>query len=69
MVDSNPSNAKVTIGDISKPYPRKITDLVAGSYPVTIQKDGYEDYKSTVTITPIRRSISAPSTSSRKPAT
>jgi formylglycine-generating enzyme required for sulfatase activity len=51
-VDSNPSGAKVTIGDVTRTTPAKIDDLPPSDYDVTIQMDGYEDYKTKVTVTP-----------------
>jgi len=50
-VDSNPSSAKVTIGDNIKTTPARIDGLAFGDYDVTIQLEGYEDYKGKVTVT------------------
>jgi hypothetical protein len=51
-VDSNPSGAKVTIGDLIKTTPARVDSLTPGDYDVTIQLDGYEDFKQKVTVTP-----------------
>jgi hypothetical protein len=51
-VNSNPSGAKVTIGDLIKTTPVRVDGLTPGDYDVTIQLDGYEDYKQKVTVTP-----------------
>jgi formylglycine-generating enzyme required for sulfatase activity len=50
-VDSNPSAATVTIGDFRNTTPAKFTDLMPGTFSITIQSDGYEDYRQDVTIT------------------
>jgi formylglycine-generating enzyme required for sulfatase activity len=50
-VDSNPSGAKVTVGDVSRTTPAKIDNLPPGSYPVIIQMDGYEDFQTNVAVT------------------
>ncbi|HEX4140106.1 MAG TPA: SUMF1/EgtB/PvdO family nonheme iron enzyme [Candidatus Methylacidiphilales bacterium] len=51
-VDSNPTGAKITIGDIIKTAPARVDSLAPGDYDVLIQLDGYEDYKTKVTVTP-----------------
>jgi hypothetical protein len=50
-VDTNPTGANVTIGDFRKQTPAKFTDLVPGTFSIVIQMDGYEDYKTDVTVT------------------
>jgi hypothetical protein len=51
-VDSNPTGAKVTIGDMIKTTPAHVDSLAPGDYDVTVQLDGYEDYKTKVTVSP-----------------
>ncbi|HUB67126.1 MAG TPA: PEGA domain-containing protein [Candidatus Methylacidiphilales bacterium] len=50
-VDSNPSNANVTIGGEHLQTPATVTDLTPGPVTVLIQAPGYEDYSQTVTVT------------------
>jgi formylglycine-generating enzyme required for sulfatase activity len=50
IVNSNPSGATIIIGDMKKFTPVKVDDLATGPCTVTIQMDGYEDYKTEVTI-------------------
>ena len=59
-VDSNPSGAKITIGDNIKTTPARIDGLTFGDYDVTIQLDGYEDYQKKITVsstTPIELGV------------
>jgi hypothetical protein len=50
-VDSDPSSAKVTVGDTTKTTPAKIDALVPGNYTVTVKLDGYEDFQTNVVVT------------------
>ena len=50
-VDSNPSGAKVVIGDFNKTTPAKFDSITPGTVTLLIQQDGYEDYKTDVIVT------------------
>jgi len=50
-IDSNPTGAKVTVGDITKTTPARIESLVPGSYTVNLNLDGYEDFQTNIVVT------------------
>ena len=51
-INTNPPGATVQAGDSSQmPSPAKFTNLIPGPCTVTIHLDGYEDYKTDVTVT------------------
>ena len=62
IVDSKPSGAKVTIGDVVKTTPAKVDSLISGPCTVTLQHEGYEDFKTAINVdakTPVDMGIIA----------
>ena len=50
-VDSKPTGASITVGDIHKQTPFSATDLTPGTFTVLIHAEGYQDFKQDVTVT------------------
>jgi len=51
IVNSNPPGAIATVGDVHKPTPATFDNLVPGHITVSVQQDGYADYKQDVQVT------------------
>jgi hypothetical protein len=47
-IDSNPSGASVTLGDVPKTTPATFTDVKPGSINLVLHLDGYKDYHQSV---------------------
>ena len=50
IVDTKPTGAAVTIGDVQKQTPATFDSLDPGTVTMTIRADGYEDYKQDVAV-------------------
>ncbi len=48
--DTNPTGAKITMGDFAGTAPVKFSNIIPGSFTVLVHLDGYEDIKQDVTI-------------------